>query len=101
MEMTINKTQENGKTMLFLKGRLNTATMPQFQQALMQAFEEGREIVVDFNRLTYISSAGLRVLLLGQKMAKTKNIPMMLSNVSKEIMEVLDMTGFSDILTIL
>jgi anti-anti-sigma factor len=99
--MNINKTQENGKLTLALDGKLDTNTSPQFQHVLILAFDDVKEIMLDFKRLAYISSAGLRVLLLGQKTAKAKNAFMTLRNVSEEIMEVFDMTGFSDMLTIL
>lgn len=99
--MNINKTQENGKLTLTLDGRLDTTTSLQFEQALILAFDDEKEILLDFKHLSYTSSAGLRVLLLGQKTAKTKNASMILINVPGEIMEVFDMTGFSDMLTIL
>jgi len=99
--MTINKTQDNGKLTLALEGWLDTNTSPQFQQALIPLFDEAEEIMLDLKQLAYMSSAGLRVLLLGQKTAKAKSVPMSLMNVSEEIMEVLDMTGFTDMLTIL
>jgi anti-anti-sigma factor len=98
--MTINKKQENGKLVFALSGRLDTITAPQLEEALMPVFEEAKEVMLDFTNLAYVSSAGLRVLLLGQKTAKAKQASMALSGVSEEIMEVLDMTGFSDILTI-
>lgn len=98
--MIINKTLENEKLTLTLEGRLDTATAPQLQELLMPAFDEAANIVLDFTRLTYISSAGLRVLLIGQKEAQQKGGSMTVSNVSEEVMEIFDMTGFTDILTI-
>jgi anti-anti-sigma factor len=98
--MTINKTHSNGKLVLALDGRLDTTTAPQLQDELIPAFDEAKEIELDFTKLAYVSSAGLRVMLMGQKTAKAKSVPMTVSGVSAEIMEVLDMTGFSDILTI-
>jgi len=98
--MIISKSQENGKLLLGLAGRLDTTTAPQLQDALIPAFEEAKEILLDFAKLEYVSSAGLRVLLMGQKTAKTQGASMSIHNVSEDIMEVLDMTGFSDILTI-
>jgi len=99
--MTIVKTQEDGRHTLALEGRLDTTTAPQLQQALTTALNEAKEILLDFKRLAYISSAGLRVLLLGQKTAKANSASMSLCNVSEEIMEVFDMTGFSNMLAIL
>jgi anti-anti-sigma factor len=98
--LKISKINENGIITFALEGRLNTATAPQLQDALTHAFVEASQIHLDFSKLVYISSIGLRVLLMGQKTAIAKNAAMTISGVSEEIMEVLDMTGFSDILTI-
>ena len=98
--MTVNKTQENGKLTLTLSGRLDTTTAPKLQEALIPAFDEAKEIALDFAGLAYVSSAGLRVLMTGQKTAKAKGASMTIRNVSPEIMDVFDMTGFADILTI-
>jgi len=98
--MTINKKHENEKITLVLDGRLDTTTAPQLQDVLIPAFDEAKEVVLDFANLAYVSSAGLRVLLMGQKTAKAKSASMMVCNVSEEIMEVFEMTGFADMLTI-
>ena len=99
--MKINKIMENKKSTLVLEVRLDTLTSQQLQDMLIPAFNEANEIALDFANLVYVSSAGLRVLLMGEKIAKSTNIPMTIINVSDEIMEVLDMTGFSDMLTII
>jgi anti-anti-sigma factor len=98
--MTINKTQENGTLTLTLEGKLDTTTAPQLQDVLIPAFDDAKEIILDFTSLAYVSSAGLRVLLMGQKTAKAKGMVMTLTGVSEEIMEVFEMTGFADVLTI-
>lgn len=98
--MTIDKTNEGGTLVLILEGRLDTTTAPQLQDELIPAFDSASDVRLDFTELAYVSSAGLRVLLLGQKAAQEKGIPMTLSGVSTEIMEVFEMTGFADILTI-
>ena len=98
--MNINKTQENGRITIGLEGRLDTTTAPQLEAVLVPAFDEAAEIKLDFAKLEYVSSAGLRVMLIGQKTAKAKGSSMTVSNVSEDIMEVLDMTGFTDMLTI-
>ena len=98
--MTINKTIENDKLILALEGRLDTTTAVQLEAALIPAFDEAKQIELDFAKLAYVSSAGLRVLLMGQKTAKAKNSSMTLTGVSAEIMEVFEMTGFADMLTI-
>ena len=97
--MNIEKKLENGSLTFALTGRLDTTTSPQFEEALFLAFDEAEEIVLDFAKLTYVSSAGLRILLMGQKAARAKEGSMIILNVPDVIMEVFEMTGFSDILT--
>ena len=97
--MNINKTLENGKVIFSLDGRLDTTTAPQLQEILIPTFDETKHIELDFAQLAYVSSAGLRVLLMGLKTAKAKGASMTISHVSQEIMEVLEMTGFSDMLS--
>jgi len=98
--MDIKKTQSYDSVELALTGRLDTTTAPRFQEALFQAFQAALRIDVDFAGVSYVSSAGLRVLLLGEKNAKASNKRMTLKNVSADIMGILEMTGFKDILTI-
>lgn len=98
--MTIDKKLENDKLTLTLEGRLDTTTAPQLESILIPAFDEAKKIVLDFSQLVYISSAGLRVLLMGQKATKAKDASMTVTDVSEEVMEVFEMTGFSNILTI-
>ena len=96
--MTINKTQENGTTILTLKGKLSTTTSPQFQEALIPAFDGTEQVVLDFKEVEYVASAGLRVLFAGNETAKSKNAVMILRGVSDEIMEIFEMTGFTKFL---
>ena len=99
--MIINKTQENGKITFAFDGRLDTTSAPRLQEVLIPSIDEARQIELDFTKLSYISSAGLRVLLQGQKAATAKGVSMMLSGVSDEVMEIFEMTGFVDILRII
>jgi anti-anti-sigma factor len=98
--MTISKTQTDEKLTFTLEGRLDTTTAPKLQDALIPAFGEAKSIELDFSGLTYVSSAGLRVLLMGEKTAKAKGGRQTLKGVSAGIMEVFEMTGFSGILNI-
>lgn len=98
--MNISKATENGLTVLNLSGRLDTTTAPDFQETLLAEIKTGSNIMLDFAGLAYVSSAGLRSLLTGQKAVAVGGQTMTLRHVSEEIMEVFDMTGFSDILTI-
>ena len=96
--MTINRTQDGEIITLVLEGRLDTTTSPSLQEVLVPEFDTATQVNLDFAELKYVSSAGLRVLLMGEKTAKAKGAKMTLLNVSDEIMEVFKMTGFSDIL---
>ena len=99
--MNINKTQDGEKTTFTLSGRLDTTTAPKLQDTLLPEFDTAKHVELNFTELTYISSAGLRVLLMGEKAAKSKGGSMTLTGVSEEIMEVFEMTGFADMLTII
>lgn len=85
---------------LLVEGRVDTNTSPQLQQAILNAFQKNRDVVVDFLNVPYISSAGLRALLIGQKTAASKGGSMKLTNVSDVVMNILEMSGFSKILKI-
>lgn len=98
--MIIQKTKMGDNVTLALCGRLDTVTSSQLQEALIPAFDESETVELDIENLTYISSAGLRVLLMGQKTATVKNRKMKVINVSADVMDVFKMTGFNDILTI-
>ena len=98
--MNIKKTQSGEKITLALSGRLDTTTSSKLQEALIPEFDTVKHLELDFTGLIYVSSAGLRVLLMGEKTAKAKGASMTLTGVSEEIMEVLEMTGFADMLTI-
>ncbi len=97
--LDINKTTEGSKTSIALTGRLDTVTAPDLEKELKDSIDSTTELILDFNNLDYISSAGLRVLLSAQKIMN-KQGAMKLQNVSENIMEIFEVTGFSDILTI-
>ena len=85
---------------LIVDGRVDTNTSSQLQQAILSAFQKSKDIVVDFLNVPYISSAGLRALLIGQKTATSKGGSMKVTNVSETVMNILEMSGFSKILKI-
>ncbi len=97
--LNITKMIENGKAAFSLEGRLDTVTAPELEKALGDAAESVSELALDFEKLEYISSAGLRVLLSTQKRMNKKG-KMKLTHVSEMIMEIFEVTGFSDVLTI-
>ena len=97
--MTIEIKRNAEETTIELVGRLDTITAPALDKAISSDIEGAKKLVIDFKSLEYISSAGLRVLL-GAKKKMQKVGTMKLVNVCEEVMEVFEMTGFSDILTI-
>jgi anti-sigma B factor antagonist len=97
--LNINKTIENGAALLALSGRLDTTTAPELEKELKDSLDGVSELALDFAGLEYISSAGLRVLLSAQKIMN-KQGSMKIKHVDKTIMEIFEVTGFSDILTI-
>ena len=98
--MDIIKNLDGKKLGIKLVGRLDTITAPSLDSELKVSLDGVEELAFDFSELEYISSAGLRVLLSAQKVMN-KQGSMTLANVNSSIKEVFDMTGFSDILTIL
>ena len=97
--LNINKTVESGKAVVVLEGRLDTNTAPQLETELKETLEGVTELVMDFEKLEYISSAGLRVLLSAQKTMSKQGV-MKITHVNDTIMEIFEVTGFIDILNI-
>ena len=99
-EFTIVKTTGENNLTYSVKGRLDSITSSELQDTLITAFNENTRVTLDFEELTYISSAGLRVLLMAQKTASGRKGSFTIINVSNEIKEIFDMTGFTKILSI-
>ena len=97
--MTINKQQNGTALTLAVEGRLDTITSPELEAALKESLEGIDALTFDFSALDYISSAGLRVLLSAQKQMN-KQGSMKVTGVSEIIMEIFEVTGFTDLLTI-
>lgn len=97
--MNIIKNSEGKTLKIALEGRLDTTTAPQLEAELKQSVADNTELNLDFAKLEYISSAGLRVLLAAQKVMN-KQGKMVIRNVNDVIAEVFEVTGFADILTI-
>ena len=93
--MDINKVADNGKLKVAISGRLDTTTAPELEKEL--DFTGSTSVEFDLADLEYVSSAGLRVILMVQKNMKGNFV---LKNVKPEIMEIFEITGFADILTI-
>lgn len=97
--MNIVKTSEGAKLTLALEGRLDTTTAPQLEAELKASMGGITELNLDFEKLEYLSSAGLRVLLAAQKVMNRQG-SMVIHHVNDTIHEVFEVTGFIDILTI-
>ena len=97
--LSIDK-QAGGKNLIrALEGRLDTTTAPVLEKEVKESLEGVENLSFDLKSLEYISSAGLRVLLSAQKIMN-KQGSMTIKNASDEVLEIFDVTGFSDILTI-
>ena len=97
--MTIQQIKNETALTIALEGRLDTMTAPELETTLKTALEGVEELTFDFEKLDYISSAGLRVLLAAQKTMNRQG-SMKVKNANEIILEIFEVTGFSDILTI-
>ena len=97
--MTITKTIDGDALTVLLEGRLDTATAPALEQTLEESLDGITLLTLDLKDLPYMSSAGLRVVLAAQKRMNRQG-KMVVRNVCGDIMEVFEITGFVDVLTI-
>ncbi|MCM1135217.1 MAG: STAS domain-containing protein [Clostridium sp.] len=97
--MTIKIKRDKKTLTVELEGRLDTNTSPHLEAELKKNIDQAEELIIDMQNLAYISSAGLRVLLAAQKVMNRQG-SMKIINANEEIMDVFDVTGFVDILTI-
>ena len=97
--MTIQNNKNGSALSLALEGRLDTTTAPELDEVLKGSLDGVTELTMDLEKLEYLSSAGLRVLLSAQK-TMNKQGSMVVKNVNETIMEIFEITGFSDILNI-
>ena len=97
--MTVNTKKENNNVTLTVEGRLDTTTAPVLEKTINDECQTAEGLILDLKSLDYISSAGLRVLLGAQKKMQKQGF-MKLINVNKTVMDILERTGFANILTI-
>ena len=97
--LNINKTLNAGIAVFTLEGRLDTMSAPELEQAIKEALPGLTALTLDLEKLDYVSSAGLRVFLSAQK-AMNGQGKMTVCHVNETVMEIFDVTGFTDILTI-
>ena len=98
--MTVNEIKNEGEIRLEISGRVDTNTAPQLQQAILVAFQKEKNLILDFKDVEYISSAGLRALLIGEKTAKSKGGKMVITGANDVVKNVFKVTGFINILTL-
>ena len=97
--LNIKKSIQNGTAIFALEGRLDTITAPELETEIKNALPGLNELTLDLANLDYVSSAGLRVFLLAYK-AMAAQGEMKVCNIKEEVMEVFEMTGLTDILTV-
>ena len=97
--LNVTKEKKGSDLLVALEGRLDTVTAPQFESELKEILSGITKLTIDAEKLEYVSSAGLRVMLSAHK-TMSKQGSMVVKNLSEEVKEVFDITGFSDILTI-
>ena len=97
--MTIEMKRSEQEVVVEVAGRLDTITAPTLEKKLNENIQDKDALILDFKALEYVSSAGLRILLAAQKRMQKRG-SMKVRNVCEEIMDVFEMTGFADILTI-
>ena len=98
--MIITKHKEGSRLNVALEGHLDTLTAPELQDSLMEDLPETTDLILDFKNISYVSSAGLRVLLYCKRIMNKNQGSMKLINVCDDVMGILEVTGFTDVLTI-
>lgn len=98
--MTIQVREEKGVRIIGVEGRIDTTTAPEFEKRLLEELALTDKLRIDLEEVVYVSSAGLRAFLNGQKYSNKNGKEMSIFHVDDMIMEVFEMTGFIDILTV-
>ncbi len=99
MNLNINKMDENGMLTIAVEGSIDTLTASDFETKVLKALEGAKKLVLDFAKVDYVSSAGLRtILLLNEKMDEQDG--MSIKNINEEVRDVFEMTGFDELLTL-
>jgi anti-anti-sigma factor len=98
--MQIQVKEENGTKIIAVEGKIDTTTAPEFEKKLLEELATVKSLRIDLENVVYVSSAGLRAFLNGQKYANKNGVDMSIFNVADSVIEVFEMTGFIDILTV-
>ena len=97
--LNIDTNKDGGRLEIKLTGRLDTITAPELEKTVKDTIDGAEKLTIDLEKLDYISSAGLRVLLSAQKIMNRQG-SMVVTHVNETVQEIFDVTGFADILTI-
>ncbi len=98
--MTITEVRNDEELQLNISGKIDTMTATDFQKTVLTSFQKSNKVILNFKDVTYISSAGLRALVLGEKTAVSKGGSMKLINTNDSIMDILRITGMDKMLNI-
>lgn len=98
--MNVTKVQDGTSLILTVSGRLDTNTAPILEKSLTENMEAAQSVVLDFSPLSYISSAGLRVLVAASTIMEEKGGSLLIRNAVPDVMEVFEITGLMDILQV-
>jgi len=98
--MTLEKTVINGNDVVAVKGRIDASTVPEFESTILGLIKTGSTLIINCEKLDYVSSAGLRAFLMAHKTSLKENAKVIIKSPTEAVMEVFDMTGFSSILNI-
>ena len=98
--MFIEEIMSEGSLQLNVEGKIDSITSKEFQDSVLKAFQRSNKIIINLDKVSYISSAALRALTLGQKTAESKGGRMTVINVQPSVMDVFRTTGFDKLLTI-
>ncbi len=98
--MEITEKKNEGQIILSVSGQVDTVTSPELQKSILTSFQKVKDLVIDMAGVPYMSSAGLRALLIGQKTATSKGGTMVLTGVTDTVMQVFEMSGFSKVVNI-
>jgi anti-anti-sigma factor len=98
--MTVTETRGESAIQLSAAGNVDAVSAPELQKALLVAFQKKNNIVLDLGQVNYMSSAGLRALLIGHKTATSKGGSLRIINVQPSVRNIIEVTGFEQILNI-
>lgn len=98
--MTIDESKNGDKLQLNIHGKIDAVSSPELQNEVLKAFQKCPNVILDFSDVSYISSAGLRALLIGQKTASSKGGKFLIINAGESVNEILRVTGLSKVLSV-